>query len=62
MLNVIDDNGGSWKKLGVSLEKLDSYKRMRIGTADPEMGKLYFAIIDMLRENPDLFPTMKAGG
>ncbi len=60
ILNVVDDEGWSWRRLDVNLESLDLYKRSRIAT-HPEVAHLYEQIFTFLRKRPELFCELKAG-
>lgn len=56
VINICQDNGRSWHKLGVSMETHDLYKRPKVAQ-HPVVAELYEVLFEhMLKERDTLFP------
>lgn len=55
MLNIFLDNGRSWHTNNVDFEKLYEGKRDKV-SHDPVVQEYFILIVEILKNNPDLFP------
>jgi putative hydrolase of HD superfamily len=54
MLNNYLDEGRSWRRQGVSFEQMLAVKRGKVDI-DPTIAEYYQAIVEVLREHPEVF-------